>query len=471
MVKPRTDLSFLKSEEADYFYKSADYAEPSGRGLSESVIERISRANRDPAWLRDLRYAAFVAFQQLPPPGDWAPALLRQLDFDALTYYSPLNESTTGDWSQVSDPVRDTFETLGLRAEEESYLGGLKAQFDSSTVFSSLNESLRDKGIVFVDSVTGLRDFPELFREAFGSLVPYDSNQFTALNTTVFSGGAFLYVPDGVKVELPLKSYFRMNAPACGQFGRTLIILGEGAELVFLEGCSASNHGVDGLHASVGEIIAHPRSKIQYITFQNWSRDTYNLVQMRALAHSGAQVKWLDCNVGGKLTMKYPSTVLSGEGARSEVISIGFATSGQHQDSGGKIHHQASDTRSSITSKSISVGKGRASYRGLVEVDSQARHCRSNTECDALLIDSSSRTDTYPAIVASGGENTVQHEASVSKISEEQIFYMRQRGLSESEAVSLSVNGFINDLVREFPIEYSAPLRRLVDLKMEGSVG
>jgi Fe-S cluster assembly protein SufB len=371
----------------------------------------------------------------------------------------------------VSEPVREAFETLGVRREQESFLGGLKAQFDSSIAFSSLSRELRNKGIVFVDSVTGLRDYESLFREWFGSLVPYDSNKFAALNTAVFTGGAFLYVPAGVKVGLPLKSYFRMNAATCGQFGRTLIILGEDAELVFMEGCSAASHGVDSLHTSVGEIIAHPRSRIQYITFQNWSKDVFNLVQMRALAHAGSHVKWLDCNVGGKLTMKYPSTHLAGENACTEIISIGFATNGQYQDTGGKVHHGASNTRSSIVSKSISVGQGRASYRGLVEIDSKARRCVNNIECDALLINPSSRAHTYPAIHVSGSDNTVQHEASVSKISEEQIFYMRQRGLSEAEAVSLSVNGFINDLVRKFPVEYSAPLRRLVDLKMEGSVG
>ena len=344
-------------------------------------------------------------------------------------------------------------------------------QFDSTIAFSILNRSLREQGIIFVDSVTGLRDYGSLFRKAFGSLVPYDSNKFAALNTAVFTGGAFLYIPAGVKVSLPLKSYFRMNAANCGQFGRTLIILEEDAELIFMEGCSAADHSTQSLHASVGEIFAHPRSNIQYITFQNWSHNVFNLVQMRARADTQASVKWLDCNVGGKLTMKYPSTYLTGKGANSEIVSIGIANEGQHQDTGGKMFHQASDTHSSIVSKSISLRTGRASYRGLVDFDSQTSACVNNTECDALLINTNSRTETYPSIVVSGQNNTAQHEASVSKISKEQIFYLRQRGLSQNEAVSLSVNGFINDLVREFPIEYSVPLKHLVDLKMEGSIG
>ena len=466
-----TDLSFLHEKDKDYFYKEVDYSGSDITGLSEAVIERISRENNDPRWLRDLRYAAYEAWQKMDMPGEWTPEELNRLDFNNLSYFTSITDQENEEWGGLTAPVRETFEQLGVREEQETLLGGLKAQFDSSVVFSSLNDRLKSEGIIFVDSVTGLRDYPELFRDAFGSLIAYDSNRLAALNTAVFSGGAFLYIPPGVQVGMPLKSYFRINKEACGQFGRTLIMLGEDSKLVFMEGCSSADHTESSLHNSVGEIIAHKNANLQYITFQNWARNTYNLVQMRSKAAEGAHVKWLDCNVGSKLTMKYPTTILDGACARSEIISIGFAASGQCQDTGGKMIHRAENTRSSIVSKSISVGDGHASYRGLVDIPTGVSHCMNNTECDALLINTNSRTDTYPAITVSGNENAVQHEASVSKISADQIFYMTQRGLPEDEAVSLGVNGFINDLVREFPVEYSASLRHLIDLEMEGSVG
>lgn len=473
-MEQEEDFTFLQREETDHFYTPARYVEDPGAGLDARTVERISRAGNEPPWLRDLRLAALEAFENLAMPGEWAPAELGELDLDALNPFQQLDAPDAGgteNWDRVPEAVRETLERLDLRKEEETFLGGLSAQFDSSIAFKSLNEELAKRGVVFTDSVSGLRDHPDLFRDAFGSLVPYDSNKLAALNTAFFSGGAFLYVPPGEKVGLPLKSYFRINESGCGQFGRTLIILGEGAELTFMEGCSSANHSRDSLHASIGEIIARRGAKLQYITFQNWSRQVYNLVQMRASAGDAAEVKWLDCNIGGKLTMKYPSTILAGEKSRSEIVSIGFATNGQHQDTGGKMHHRANNTRSSILSKSISAGTGTASYRGQIDIDPGIDGCMNNTECDALLINSSSRTNTYPAITVSGQSNSTQHEASVSKINEEQIFYLRQRGLPEEQAVSLAVNGFINDLVREFPIEYSAPLRRLIDLEMEGSVG
>jgi Fe-S cluster assembly protein SufB len=471
MKDNETDFAFLKNEKAQHAYTAANYKQQQQQGLNEAVIEQISRDNRDPAWLRDQRYAAFEAFKQFDEAPQWAPEQLAQLDLENLIYYNPLKDPSTDEWEDLSAPVRKTFDNLELKQEKETLLDGLKVQFDSSIAFSSLNQSLQDQGVTFVDSVTGLRDYESIFHKYFGSLVPYNSNKFAALNTAVFTGGAFLHVPAGVKVGLPLKSYFRMNAANCGQFGRTLIILEEGAELVFMEGCSAADHSQQSLHASVGEIIAHPKSKLQYITFQNWSHNVFNLVQMRAQAAAHASVKWLDCNVGGKLTMKYPSTHLTGEGANSEIVSIGIANENQYQDTGGKMLHEAPNTHSSIVSKSISMRSGQASYRGLVNFGPQTSQCVNNTECDALLINTNSRSATYPSVVVSGKNNTAQHEASVSKISEEQIFYLRQRGLSESEAISLSVNGFINDLIREFPIEYSAPLKHLVDLKMENSIG
>lgn len=472
MVTDTEDFSFLSDSLMEHFYLPTrkDFS-GSHKGLNADVLARISDFNGDPDWLRKLRLASLDAFKNLPIPENWAPEELSELDFDALNYFVAPQNQPTDDWSQTEEPVRTSFERLGVVEESRTFLGGLKAQFDSTVVYGSLQKELRDKGIIFVDAVTGLREYPELFCKWFGKIVPTDGNKFSALNSAVFSGGAFVYVPKGVKVGLPLKSYFRMNEAACGQFGRTLIIVDEGAELIFMEGCSAADHKVSSLHASVGEIVAMPHSNIQYITFQNWSKQIFNLVQMRAIAFEGAHVKWLDCNVGGRLTMKYPATILAGRGARSEIVSIGLAATGQRQDTGGKMFHHASETSSSIVSKSVSHGTGRSSYRGLVEIAPDAKRCKNNTECDALLIHTNSRTDTYPAITVKGDLNAVQHEASISKIGDEQIFYMRQRGISEAEAVSLSVNGFINDLLREFPIEYSMPLKRLVELEMEGSVG
>jgi len=472
MSETEEDFTFLTESAKEHFYIPArrEAAAPFV-GLNADIVKRISDANGDPDWLRELRLESLEVFQRLPMPEGWAPEELAQLDFDKLSYFSESEDEVAEDWSEASEPVRETFDRLGVVKESETFLGGLKAQMDSNMVYGTLQKELQEQGVVFVDSVTGLRDYPELFREWFGKVVSFHGNKFSALNTAVFSGGAFVYVPKGVKVGLPLKSYFRMNEAACGQFGRTLIVLDEGSELTFMEGCSAADHNASSLHASVGEIVALPGSSLQYVTFQNWSKRIFNLVQMRARAFEGAHMKWLDCNVGGQLTMKYPATELVGRGARSEIVSIGFASTGQRQDTGGKMIHRADKTASSIVSKSISLGKGRASYRGLVDVAPEVSGCKNNTECDALLIHTNSRTDTYPAITVKGDRNSVQHEASISKISEEQIFYMRQRGLGEDEAVSLSINGFINDLVREFPMEYSASLKRLVELEMEGSVG
>lgn len=466
------DLSFLKEEEAEHFYVPVEgFARESAAGLTEEVIHRIADFNRDPEWLRELRLAAFEGFRQMPMPSKWSPPELEELDLDSLRYFLEPQDRTVNDWAAVRAPVRETFDRLGVVEDSRTLLGGVKAQFDSSVAFSGLQAELRRQGVVFVDSVTGLREYPELFREWFGSLVPPETNKFSALNAAVFTGGAFVYVPPGVKVGLPLKSYFRMNSAACGQFGRTLIVVDEGAELVFMEGCSAANHAASSLHASVGEIVVKPGASLQYVTFQNWSKQIFNLVQMRAIAFEEAKVKWLDCNIGGQLTMKYPATILAGKGARSEMVSIAFAATGQRQDTGGKLHHRASDTTSVISSKSISLGSGKACYRGIVEISPEARQCRNNTECDALLVHSNSAAATYPAIAVHGDTQSTQHEASVSKIGEDQIFYMRQRGIPESQAVSLSINGFVNDLVREFPLEYSAPLRQLIDLEMDGSVG
>jgi Fe-S cluster assembly protein SufB len=334
-----------------------------------------------------------------------------------------------------------------------------------------MKEGLEQEGVIFMGSTEALKEHPELFRKYFGKVIPTNDNKYAALNSAVFSGGSFIYVPKGVKVKQPLQAYFRINAENFGQFERTLIIADEGAELTYMEGCTAPKFETSTLHSAVVELVALKDAKIQYITVQNWSNNVFNLVTKRALAEEGAEVKWIDCNIGSRLTIKYPGVILNGEGARGEVLSIALANDGQHQDTGAKMIHRANNTSSNIISKSISIGKGRSTYRGQVQIPEHLKNCKNNTECDALLINTNSRTDTFPAITVRGDGNSVQHEASVSKVSAEQIFYMMQRGLSEGEAMSLSVNGFVNDLVKHFPMEYSVELKRLIDLEMEGSVG
>ena len=334
-----------------------------------------------------------------------------------------------------------------------------------------MKEDLEKQGVIFVGPNEGLKEYPEIFKKWFGKVIPTSDNKFSALNSAVFSGGSFIYVPPGVKVKQPLQAYFRINAESFGQFERTLIIADEGAEVTYMEGCTAPKFETSTLHSAVVELVALKGAKIQYITVQNWSNNVYNLVTKRARAEEEAEVKWIDCNIGSRLTMKYPGVILKGRKARGEVLSIALASEGQHQDTGAKMVHQADETTSNIIAKSISVGTGRSSYRGIVHVPKNLKNCKNNTECDALLINTNSRTDTYPAISVRGDGNSVQHEASVSKVSAEQIFYMQQRGLNEAQAMSLSVNGFVNDLVRQFPMEYSVELKRLIEMEMEGSVG
>jgi Fe-S cluster assembly protein SufB len=367
--------------------------------------------------------------------------------------------------------VKRTFERLGIPENERKFLSGVEAQFDSEAAYSNIKKIVGDQGVIFVGSTEGLQKHPEIFRKWFGKVIPTADNKFSALNSAVFSGGSFIYVPPGVKVTHPLQAYFRINANDFGQFERTLIIVDEGAELTYMEGCTAPKFNTATLHSAVVELVAMKGAKIQYITVQNWSSNVFNLVTKRAIAHEEAEVKWIDCNIGSRLTMKYPGVILKGRKARGEVLSIALAHDGQHQDTGAKMIHAADETTSNIIAKSISIGTGRSSYRGLVQIPKHLKGCKNNTECDALLINTNSRTDTYPAIQVRGNDNSVQHEASVSKVSAEQIFYMMQRGLSEGEAMSLSVNGFINDLTRQFPLEYSVELKRLIDLEMEGSVG
>ena len=442
-----------------------------GYGLSEKTVDYICDVKKDDDWVRAFRKRALKVFEEKKMPTNWATKDLENIDFDKIRYYLSDGERPKRSWDDVPDDVKKTFDRLGIPEQERAFLAGVEAQYDSEAAYSNVKEALSDEGVIFVTSADGLKDHPEIFRKWFGKVIPTGDNKFSALNSAVFSGGSFIYVPPGVKVKHPLQAYFRINSENFGQFERTLIIVDEGAELTYMEGCTAPKFETATLHSAVVELVAMKDAKIQYITVQNWSSNVFNLVTKRGLAHEGAEIRWIDCNIGSRLTMKYPGVIMKGERARGEVISIALANDGQHQDTGAKMVHAANNTTSNVVSKSISVGTGRSTYRGQVHIPKHLKGCKNNTECDALLINSKSRTDTYPAITVRGNQHATQHEASVSQVSEDQIFYMKQRGLNEGEAMSLSVNGFVNDLVREFPMEYSVELKRLIDLEMEESVG
>ncbi|MFY8216869.1 MAG: Fe-S cluster assembly protein SufB [Chthoniobacterales bacterium] len=454
----------------DFSY-DMDYAFDAGVGLSEQTIDYICDVKKDPDWIRAFRKEAYRKFLSMPMPTHWASHDLENIIFENIRYYLSQGQEPKRSWDDVPDKIKQTFERLGIPEQERKFLAGVEAQFDSEAAYSNIKAAVGEQGVIFVGSTEGLQKHPEIFKKWFGKVIPTGDNKFSALNSAVFSGGSFIYVPPGVKVKHPLQAYFRINAENFGQFERTLIIADEGAEVMYMEGCTAPKFETSTLHSAVVELVAMKGAKIQYVTVQNWSANVFNLVTKRGLAHEEAEIKWIDCNIGSRLTMKYPGVVMKGRKARGEVISIALASDGQHQDTGAKMIHAADETTSNIVSKSISVGTGRATYRGLVHLPKHLKNCKNNTECDALLINTHSRTDTYPAISVRGKQNACQHEASVSQISAEQIFYMQQRGLSEGEAMSLAVNGFVNDLVREFPMEYSVELKRLIDLEMEGSVG
>ncbi|MDF1851074.1 MAG: Fe-S cluster assembly protein SufB [Verrucomicrobiales bacterium] len=458
-------------QDAGNFSYAEDYAHDAGYGLTEDTIDYISNVKGEAEWIREFRKKALKTFHDKPMPTNWASKDLENIIFQDIRYYLSKGQTPTRSWDEVPDDVKETFERLGIPEKERKFLAGVEAQFDSEAAYSNVKEELEKQGVIFVNSTEGLREHPELFRKWFGKVIPTGDNKFSALNSAVFSGGSFIYVPPGVKVAHPLQAYFRINAENFGQFERTLIIVDEGAEVTYMEGCTAPKFETATLHSAVVELVAMKDAKIQYITVQNWSNNVFNLVTKRGMAHENAEIRWIDCNIGSRLTMKYPGVIMKGRKARGEVISIALANDGQHQDTGAKMIHAADETTSNIVAKSISVGEGRSTYRGQVHIPKHLKGCKNNTECDALLINSNSRTDTYPAITVRGNQHATQHEASVSQVSEDQIFYMKQRGLSEGEAMSLSVNGFVNDLVREFPMEYSVELKRLIDMEMEGSVG
>ena len=442
-----------------------------GRGLSEKTVDYISDVKNDPDWVREFRHRALKVFRDKPMPTNWATEDLNNINFDEIRYYLSDGEKPKRSWDDVPADILETFERLGIPQQERAFLAGVEAQFDSEAAYSNVKEELSKQGVIFVNSAEGLKEHEEIFRPWFGKVIPTGDNKFSALNSAVFSGGSFIYIPKGLKLKQPLQAYFRINSENFGQFERTLIIADEGSELMYMEGCTAPKFETATLHSAVVELVALKGAKIQYVTVQNWSSNVFNLVTKRGIAMENAEVRWIDCNIGSRLTMKYPGVIMKGRKARGEVISIALANTGQHQDTGAKMIHAADETTSNVVSKSISVGTGRSTYRGQVHIPKHLKGCKNNTECDALLINTKSRTDTYPAITVKGNQHATQHEASVSQVSQEMLFYMMQRGISEGAAMSLAVNGFINDLVREFPMEYSVELKRLIDLEMEGSVG
>jgi Fe-S cluster assembly protein SufB len=439
------------------------------RGLSREVVEQISAKKGEPAWMLESRLKALEHYQARPIP-TWGPDLSGIL-WDNIIYYVRPAEAEGKTWEEVPETIKRTFDKLGIPEAEQKFLAGVGAQYESEMVYHNIQKHLADKGVIFVSIEDGLRLHPELFREYFGTVIPHTDNKFAALNGAVWSGGSFIYVPPGVKIDLPLQAYFRLNMANIGQFERTLIIADEGSQVHYVEGCTAPVYTTDSFHSGVIEIVVKKDARVRYTTIQNWSVNVYNLVTQRAMVNAGGTMEWVDANLGSKLTMKYPSCYLIGEGAHGEILSLAFAASGQHQDAGGKVIHAAPHTSSKITSKSISKGGGRTSYRGLLKVHKGAEGSRSSVVCDALLLDPQSRSDTYPSIEIDEDNVTVGHEASVSKIGEEQLFYLMSRGLSTEEAATMVVSGFIEPLVKELPMEYAVEMNRLIQLQMEGSIG
>ena len=440
------------------------------RGLDESVVRGISALKNEPEWMLQSRLKALSLFGQKPMP-EWG-ADLSGIDFDAIKYYVRSTEKPASSWEELPSDIRNTYDRLGIpEAEKARLVAGVAAQYESEVVYHKINEELARQGVVFVDTDTGLRDYPEIFQEYFGSVVPLGDNKFAALNSAVWSGGSFIYVPKGVHVAIPLQAYFRINTENMGQFERTLIIADEGSYVHYVEGCTAPIYSSDSLHAAVVEIIVKKDARVRYTTIQNWSTNVYNLVTKRATCAQGATMEWVDGNIGSKVTMKYPAVYLLGEHSRGETLSIAFAGEGQHQDAGSKMVHAAPYTSSSVVSKSVSRGGGRSSYRGLVHVSENAHHAVSSVKCDALLVDTISRSDTYPYVDVCTDDVSMAHEATVSKVSEDQLFYLMSRGLGEDEAMAMIVRGFVEPIARELPMEYALELNRLIELQMEGAVG
>jgi len=458
----------------EYKYDFVTDAEPvyrARKGLSEEVVREISAYKEEPEWMLNSRLKALQVYESKPMP-TWG-GNLSELDavLDEIYFYVRPQDRMEHSWEDVPEEIKDTFEKLGIPEAERKVLAGVGAQYESEMVYHSLREEWEKQGVIFDSIEDGLKNHPDLFREYFGTVIPTQDNKFAAMNAAVWSGGSFVYIPPGVHLDTPLQAYFRVNQERMGQFERTLIICDEGASAHYIEGCTAPVYSTESFHSGVIEIVVKKNARFRYTTIQNWSNNMYNLVTQRALVHEGANMEWLDGNLGSKLTMKYPSCYLVGEGAHGEILSIAYSGDGQHQDTGGKVIHAAPHTTSSIISKSISKGHGRSTYRGLCKVHEGAHHAHSNVKCDALLINDISRTDTYPYIEIEENDANVGHEASVSKIGEEQLFYLTSRGISEEEAMAMIVRGFIEPIAKELPLEYAVELNRLIELEMEGSVG
>ncbi len=464
-----------RTPEIEFDFKKYDFRDPesfvfkSAKGLSAGTVTEISRQKGEPEWMLAIRLKALDVFLKKPTPvwgGDLSP-----LDYDTYTYYLKPSKEKSESWDDIPENIKKTFDRLGVPEAERKFLAGLGAQYESEMVYHSIREDLAKKGVIFLDTESGLREHPDLFRKYFAKLVPIEDNKFAALNTACWSGGSFIYVPKGVEIDIPLQAYFRINSANMGQFERTIIVADEGAKLHYIEGCTAPAYTTNSLHTGVIEIFVHKGASVRYTTIQNWAHNIYNLVTQRSMVEEGGSMEWVDGNLGSRLTMKYPSIYLMGDGAKGKILSITFAAEGQHQDAGGKIIHKGKNTTSTIISKSISRKNGRCSYRGLVKVAKGATGVKSSVKCDALMLDEQSRSDTYPTMQVDEEDAVVAHEATVGKISDDVIHYLMSRGLKDSDAQAMVVMGFIQAFSRELPMEYAVELNRLVQLEMEGSVG
>jgi Fe-S cluster assembly protein SufB len=470
------DSSLKKAKKAtkikkyDFSYSTKDYKIKFDKGLNEKVIKNISKIKKEPKWMLDFRLKAYKTFikQKLP---SWGIMPLEEIDFKNITYFASVGDSEKTNWKDVPKDVKKTFDRIGVPKAERDFLAGVGAQYDSEVIYHKTKKEFEEKGVVFLSMDEGLKKYPELVKKYFGSVIPIDDNKFASLNSAVWSGGSFVYVPKGVKVDTPLQAYFRINSSNMGQFERTLIIADEGSKIHYVEGCTAPRFSTQSLHAAVVEVIALEGASIRYTTIQNWANNIYNLVTKRAFAYKNASVEWVDGNLGSRLTMKYPAIYLKGDNSRGEVLSIAIASKNQKQDAGAKIIHQANNTTGTIVSKSISKDGGESAYRGLVRIDKGLKNVKSNVRCDAILIDSISKTDTYPVIVVNEPTAEVSHEATVGRIGEEQLFYLMSRGIDESKAITLIILGFISEFSKQIPLEYAVELNRLIEMEFENSVG
>ena len=467
MTQANTEIDLSKyqlgwSDDEDYVFKPK-------KGLNEDLVREISWMKGEPNWMRDFRVKSLKQFEKRPMP-HWGGDM-SEIYFDDIYYYIKPSEAVVDEWEDVPESIKDTYEKLGIPEAERKYLAGVTAQYESEVVYHKNREDLERQGVIFCDMDTALREYPEIVRAYFGKVIPSNDNKFSALNSAVWSGGSFIYVPEGVEVEMPLQAYFRINAENMGQFERTLIIADKGSKVHYIEGCSAPVYSTDSLHSAVVEIVVKESARVTYTTIQNWSNNVFNLVTKRAIVEAEGHMEWIDGNIGSRLTMKYPAVVMVGTKASGEVLSVAYAGEGQHQDAGAKMTHAAPETTSKIVSKSISKDGGRSSYRGLVRVEDDAYGCKSHVQCDALILDEDSISDTYPYMEIGSKDAVIGHEATVSKVADEQLFYLTSRGLTEEQATGMIVNGFIEPVTRTLPMEYAVEWSRLIELQMEGSVG